>query len=162
MPLGGGPAAEVRAGHHDNDHVLSPSTPGLSPEQSALLRERYGPARRHSTTARVAVFVVVVAFVAWVIWAAVVHSSQDLRWRDLGYTDVTDTGIVLTFSVDKRPGQTVTCTLQAYDETGNVVGEKRVQVGGGDATVTATYPVTTIRRPTTVTVTSCQQPDAAH
>jgi hypothetical protein len=138
--------------------VLSPSTPGLTPEQSALLRERYGPAQRHSTSARVAVFVVVVAFLAWVVWAALLHSSQALRWRDLGYRDVTDSGIVLTFSVDKQPGATVWCTLQAFDTTGDVVGEKRVEVGGADSTVTVTYPVSTIRRPTTVTVTTCEAP----
>jgi hypothetical protein len=138
--------------------VLSPSAPGLTPEQATLLRERYGPARRHSVTARIAVFVVVVAFLAWVVWAALLHSAEALRWRDLGYRDVTDRSIVLTFSVDKPPGQTVVCTLQALDTTGDVVGEKRVDVGGADRTVTVTYPVSTIRRPTTVTVSGCEQP----
>jgi hypothetical protein len=140
----------------DNAGVLSPSAPGLTPEQAQLLRERYGPARRHSTTARVAVLLVVVAFLAWVVWAALLTSASALRWRTLGYRDVTDSGAVLTFSVDKRPGETVVCTLQAFDVSGEVVGEKRVEVGGADRTTTVTYPVPTIRRPTSVTVTSCE------
>jgi hypothetical protein len=128
---------------------------GLTPQQVELLQTRYGPARRHSRSAVFAVFAVSAAFVVWVVWAAFQQSDAAVRWRTVGYSEVTDTGVVVSFDVFKRAGATVVCTVRALDTSGEVVGEQRVEVSGPQTDVNVTYPLKVIRRPTAAEVESC-------
>jgi len=135
--------------------VISPTAPGLTPEQRELLQQRYGPARRTPVVLLVVLGVVVLAFLGWVGWAALQQSAADVRWSTFGYSDVSDTSVTVEFDVFKQPGETVMCTVQALDVTSDVVGQARVEVSGDRADVHVTYALPVTRRPTSAQVESC-------
>ncbi len=135
--------------------MISPTAPGLTPEQRALLQQRYGPARRTPVVALALLGGVAVVFLGWVGWAALQQSSADVRWSTFGYSDVSDTSVTVEFDVFKSPGETVTCTVQALDVTNEVVGQARVEVSGERGDVHVTYELPVTHRPTSAQVESC-------
>ncbi|MFZ0322710.1 MAG: DUF4307 domain-containing protein [Actinomycetes bacterium] len=137
--------------------MISPSAPGLTDEQRDLLLQRYGPARRTPVAVLLAVGLLVVAFLAWVGWAALQQSSAQIAWQTFGYHDVSDTSVTVEFDVTKPAGQTVTCTVQALDVTSAVVGQARVEVSGDKTDVRVTYALPVTGRPTSAQVLNCTQ-----
>jgi hypothetical protein len=135
--------------------VISPTAPGLTPEQRELLQQRYGRARRTPVAVLVLLGVVTVAFLGWVGWAAVQQSSADVRWTTFGYSDVSDTSVTVEFDVFKAPGETVMCTVSALDVTNEVVGRARVEVSDDRQDVHVTYVLPVTHRPTSAQVDSC-------
>ena len=64
--------------------------------------------------------------------------------------------VAVTFEVDKGAGKTATCTLQALDTHGAVVGSVAVQIPAGRSTNVMSYTLSTTSQANTVQVASCQ------
>lgn len=64
--------------------------------------------------------------------------------------------VAVTFEVDKGAGKTATCTLQALDTHGAVVGSVAVQIPAGRGTNVMSYTLSTTSQANTVQVASCQ------
>lgn len=134
--------------------TAQPPTP-LTPEQQARLRERYGAARRPPVGLLAALVVLVVAFLGWVVWAALQAADADVRWRTIGYTDVSDTSVTVSFDVFKDAGTSVSCLVRALDAKSNEVGRAEVPIDRGRSDVHVVYTLPVTERPTAAEVTSC-------
>lgn len=104
---------------------------------STALDERYGrrPARRRLRIAfGVAAGVAVAAvMVAWVWWAGWLSPAAALQHRDLGFAISDDgTEVTVRWSVTTEPGTTVSCALQALDQSFEIVGWKVVDLPASD------------------------------
>ncbi len=99
---------------------------------STAIDERYGrgPARRRRTRifALVAGAGVLAVVVAWVVWAGLLGPGASLGSRDLGYSLVGDDAIEVRYEVTVDGGRTVSCALQALNETFAIVGWKVVPI----------------------------------
>jgi hypothetical protein len=135
--------------------VISPTAPGLTQEQRDLLQQRYGPGRRRPVALLAVLGVVALTFVTWVVWAGLQQSAADVRWQTFGYSDVSDTSVTVEFDVFKDQGQPVTCTVQALDVSGEIVGQARVDLTVDEGDVHLTYALPVTRRPTSALVDSC-------
>jgi hypothetical protein len=107
----------------------------------------------------VAVAVLVVAFLGWVVWAALQQAGQDVRWRTVGYSDVSDTAVTVEFDVFKTAGTEVTCLVRALDFDGNEVGRADVAVAAGPSDAHVVYALPVTARPNTAEVVSCSVAD---
>ncbi len=70
--------------------------------------------------------------VAWVVWAGLLGPGASLGSRDLGYSLVGDTAIEVRYEVTVDAGSTVSCALQALNETFAIVGWKVVPIPASD------------------------------
>jgi len=139
--------------------VISPTAPGLTQDQRELLQQRYGPGRRRPVALLVVLAIVAVSFVTWVVWAGLQQAVADVRWQTFGYSDVSDTSVTVEFDVFKQQGQAVTCTVQALNVSGDVVGQARVDLAVDEGDVHVTYALPVTGRPTSAQVESCVAQD---
>lgn len=140
--------------------MSTPQPPAaLTPEQRARLQERYGSAHRSPVGLLLAVAVLVLAFLGWVVWAAFQAAHADVRWRTVGYTDVTDTSVTVSFDVFKDAGTPVTCLVRALDEASNEVGRAEVPIDAARSDAHVVYALPVTHRPTAAEVTSCAVTD---
>jgi hypothetical protein len=95
---------------------------------------------------------------AWLVWAALFHSTPAVAGQMSGFRVVSDTEIVVTLTVDRRdPAQPVTCVVLAQGEDFAPVGEQQVPVPGATAPVVNTeVRLVTLRRAVTASVKGCQ------
>ena len=126
----------------------------------AALSSRYGTDRPRIGAVLVAI-AVLVPFVAWVLWAALEHADQDLRWETSGFTEITDESVTVRFTVYLPPGSSAECVVRAMDSHGVEVGRATVPIEstGGATPVVYALPVTA--RPSTAFVETCQLEETA-
>ena len=91
---------------------------------------RYGE-RRTSRLLVACLVVVVAALFGWLIWAALSAATPDTRSALVSFRALDDVRIEVRFEVIADRSRTVTCTLQALDTSGEVVGVTQVAVPPG-------------------------------
>jgi Domain of unknown function (DUF4307) len=94
----------------------------LTPEERALLDERYGK-KRKNTWVIPAAFTFIV-FIPWLMWSAWHHSNPEIRYTLVSFQNEKSGSIDITYLIERRdPATPLTCTLVARDIDKNVVGE---------------------------------------
>ena len=103
-----------------------------TPTTQQLLDERYGRTpdaeRRTRRLMIIAGIVFAAVFTAWVVWGGLSGTNAELEVRDLGYANVTDTSIEVRWEVSVEPGTTVSCAVQALNESFGIVGWRIVEL----------------------------------
>ena len=122
------------------------------------LTHRYGsPRRGPRALVAVVVALVVIAALAWLVWAIVLNSSPQVRSALVSFDVRGQHSAVARFSV-VRSGRDVraSCLLRAYAEDHSVVGERHVAVGPQQpASTTLASSVRTERKATSVELIGC-------
>jgi 16S rRNA C1402 N4-methylase RsmH len=77
------------------------------------------------------VIVVAGALIGWLLWAALAAATPDTRSSLVSFRVVDDRQVQVRFEVTAERSSPATCTLQAQDATGEVVGVTRVAVPPG-------------------------------
>lgn len=94
----------------------------LSPENQALLADRYGTVRRNGWKIPAAILMII--FLPWLMWSAWHHSNPEIRFTLVSFQNEKSASIDITYLVERRnPSLPLTCTLVARDIDKNVVGE---------------------------------------
>ena len=148
----GGTAVTLRGA----DNGIVTASPPLTPAQQELLRHRYGARGRPSTALILVVVGLAAIFVGWVLWAALAQADRPVRWRTVGYTDVSDNSVTVEFDVFKPADRSVSCTVRALDVRSTEVGRATVAVTAAQADVHVVYALPVTSRPTAAEVTDCQ------
>lgn len=121
-----------------------------------LLVDRYGapsPYRRIVTVALLSLLVV--AFLSWLVWAAVGRTSPGAGVRVRSYDVVSPHEVRVELDVH-RGEEPAVCTISAQAADHSVVGEERVRVPpGADADFTMAVSITTDREATTAVAAGC-------
>ncbi|HEX7834219.1 MAG TPA: DUF4307 domain-containing protein [Pseudolysinimonas sp.] len=96
------------------------------------IEARYGrtPTRRRRgrLLAIAAAAAVLVTVVSWVVWVGLLGPDASLGSRDLGYALIGDDAVEVRYEVTVDAGTTVSCALQALNETFAIVGWKVVEI----------------------------------
>lgn len=128
---------------------------------SRRLAERYGrePAGRSRRRLWAVAGVLGAAFLAWVVWAGLgLAGQQGVTEHTVGFTDVTDSSVVLTFEVTKDPDATVTCEVRALSPDFATIGYDTVEIGRTDAPVVRTQvTIATQQRAVSAEVYGCEE-----
>jgi hypothetical protein len=109
------------------------SHPGAGPTgngPAARPPGRYGE-RRTSRVLVACLVVVATALVGWLLWAALAAATPDTRSSLISFRVLDDRRVQVQFEVIAEKASAVTCTLQARDATGEVVGVTRVGIPPG-------------------------------
>ena len=94
----------------------------LTPEERALMEERYG--KRRKNTWLIPAGITVIIFIPWLMWSAWNFANPEIRVTLISFQNEKSDSIEITYKVDRRdPGSPLTCTLVARDIDKNVVGE---------------------------------------
>lgn len=122
------------------------------------LDARYGRAPRR--TRAIAVWttagVIVLAAVAWFVWARPIDSGQQEFWRDTGYRIVDDARIEVSFEATLPAGQAATCAVSAENEAHAIVGWVEVPIPASETAIRQfAVPLRTTDRPVTGLVYRC-------
>jgi hypothetical protein len=122
------------------------------------LRLRYPPPLVPRPLLIALVAAAAVVGLAWLVWAALFHSTPAVAGQMSGFRVVSDTEIVVTLTVDRRdPALPVTCRVLAQGEDWSPVGEQQVEVAGASARVVNTeVRLVTLRRAMTASVKGCE------
>ncbi|MCA1942455.1 MAG: DUF4307 domain-containing protein [Yonghaparkia sp.] len=103
-----------------------------TPTTQQLLDDRYGRTpdaeRRTRRLMIIAGIVFAAVFTAWVVWGGLSGTNAELEVRELGYSNVTDTSIEVRWEVSVEPGTTVSCAVQALNESFGIVGWRIVEL----------------------------------
>ena len=75
---------------------------------------------------------VTLAVVSWVVWVGLLGPNASLGSRDLGYSLVGDDAVEVRYEVTVDAGKTVSCALQALNDTFAIVGWKVVAIPASD------------------------------
>ena len=106
-----------------------------APTQQSL-DERYGrTARDDLRTKRILIIAGVLftlVFGAWVVWGGLSGTNAKLEERELGYRELTETSITVTWEVSVEPGTEVSCAVQALNENFGIVGWRVLELGASD------------------------------
>jgi Domain of unknown function (DUF4307) len=133
------------------------SSSGTAREQS--LDDRYG---RPSPTRRIAWWIGIttsaVAFLAWVVWAALGSASSAGYGATLRSYDVISPHLVrVQLDVHRAADRPFLCTVTAQADDHSVVGETQVRVPrGAESDLTVTASVKTDREATTAVLSTCR------
>ena len=104
----------------------------MTPTTQQLLDDRNGRTpdaeRRTRRMMIIAGIVFAAVFTAWVVWGGLSGTNAELEVRELGYTNVTDTSIEVRWEVSVEPGTTVSCAVQALNESFGIVGWRIVEL----------------------------------
>jgi len=137
--------------------VPPPAAAGARVDREAydrdLLVRRYGPRR-----AVVVAAVLLAVVVTWAVWAWRSATTGAVSANLLGFDDPTsDTSLVVSWSVSRDPGTTVTCQVTATDRSGAQVGVRSVTVQPrGDRTTQVVTDVRTTARGANASVGGCR------
>jgi hypothetical protein len=132
-----------------------PIPPGAS---LAALQARYGTDHVRWGVGVVAALVIV-PFLAWVVWAGYEQTHQDLHWQTIGFSDVSDESVTLRFQVFLPAEETAQCTVRALDLHGVEVGRAQVPVHAESTSATVVYALPVTARPSSAFVESCRLTD---
>lgn len=125
-------------------------------DQQELLRRRYGSGGRPSIPLIIVLTSSAALFVGWVLWAAVGQADQPVRWSTVGYSDLSDTSVTVSFDVFKPANAEVSCVVSALDVSNTEVGRATVPVTSDLSDVHVVYALLVTSRPTAAEVTACQ------
>ncbi len=96
------------------------------------LDERYGRTpgaeRRTRRLMIIAGIVFAAVFTAWVVWGGLSGTNAELEVRDLGYANATETSIEVRWEVSVEPGTSVSCAVQALNESFGIVGWRVIEL----------------------------------
>lgn len=81
---------------------------------------------RHSRRWYVVTAIGVALGVAFAIWWGISSTSNGISYQTIGYTHVDDRTMDVTYDVNRSPGQSVTCLVQALDARFGAVGSTQV------------------------------------
>jgi hypothetical protein len=98
---------------------------------------------------------VIVPFIAWVIWAGYEQAHQDLHWQTIGFSDISDESVTLRFEVFLSAGSSAQCTVRALDADGVEVGRAQVPVHSEGTTASVVYALPVTARPSNAFVETC-------
>lgn len=128
--------------------------------QPPSLNDRYG--RSRSTIRRNAIAMwmfiafVIVALIAWLLWANPLKIGPSAEARDIGHTVVDSGTVVVDFSVTVTPGHEFACAIEALNTGFAIVGWKVFVYPASDVlTQTIQETVKTTEQATTGFVSSC-------
>jgi hypothetical protein len=94
----------------------------LTPEERALMEERYGKRQKNSWVIPAALTFMI--FIPWLMWSAWHHSNPEIRYTLVSFQNEKSESIEITYLIERRdPAIPLTCTLVARDIDKNVVGE---------------------------------------
>lgn len=116
---------------------------------------RYGE-RRTSRVLVACLVVVATALVGWLVWAALAAATPDTRSSLISFRVLDDRQVRVHFEVSADSASAVTCTLQARDTTGEVVGVTRVAVPPGQDRRQVEAVVGTRGRAANATIAGCR------
>jgi hypothetical protein len=129
-----------------------------SPTTEELLAARYG--ERSPRRRRLVIIVVgclAVVSLAWLGWAAWVHSNPAVDGGLESFDVVSAHEVTVVITVRRDSGAAVECTVQARAADHLLVGDQRVTIPAGDSgNVRFVGSISTEREATTVTVTDCR------
>ena len=108
----------------------SPGTGRTGPEHAARPPGRYGE-RRTSRLLVACLVVVGAALFGWLLWAALAAATPDTRSALVSFRALDDRRVEVRFEVTADSARALTCTLQALDADGEVVGVTQVAVPPG-------------------------------
>jgi hypothetical protein len=101
-----------------------------------LIEARYGRSPERRRRARlfgiVAAVGVTAVVLSWVVWVGLLGPNASLGSRDLGYSLVGDDAVEVRYEVTVDAGNTVSCALQALNDTFAIVGWKVVEIPASD------------------------------
>jgi len=119
------------------------------------LRTRYGTGRSPLAVALV-VTLVVLPFLGWVVWAGLLQADRDVTWSTTGFSDATETSVIVEFDVYLPAGTQVTCTVRALDPSAVEVGRAEVPVTSDSSNTHVVYALPVTARPSSAFVDSCR------
>ncbi|HEV3171255.1 MAG TPA: DUF4307 domain-containing protein [Actinocrinis sp.] len=118
-------------------------------------QDRYGTRRGMSRGRKIGLAVVGLAILGGVAgYIGWEQSHPAIQGTVLKFTAQTDS-VAVTFEVDKAADKTASCTLEALDTRGSVVGSVAVQIPAGRGTNVMSYTLSTTSQANTVEVSSC-------
>jgi hypothetical protein len=118
------------------------------------MRERYGLDRR-PVGRRIAVGVLVLAFLAAMVFVYVGVSGNPVESRLVSWDDVAADRVDVTISVNRPADTEVTCVLRAQDENRIDLGYATVVIPPGEPTVLLDYPMRTLAPAYTAELLGC-------
>ena len=118
------------------------------------MRERYGLDRR-PVGRRIAVGVILAAFVGAMVFVYVGVSGNPVESRLVAWDDVAPDRVDITISVNRPADAEVTCVLRAQDENRIDVGYATVVLPPGEATVLLDYSMRTLAPAYTAELLGC-------
>lgn len=137
-------------------HAAPQDAMPLSVPSLAEAQNRYGERRGMSRGRKIGLGVIGLAVLGGVAgYIGWEQSHPAIQGTVLKFTADTNS-VAVTFEVDKAAGKTATCTIQALDTHGSVVGSVAVQVPAGRGTNVMSYTLSTTTEANTVQVASCQ------
>ena len=96
------------------------------------LDERYGRSPERARRRRALAILVGAAFavvlLAWLVWAGLQGDAAKIEYRDVSHTIVSDSLVIVTFTVTTDANSRVSCAVEALNEGFSVVGLKRVDL----------------------------------
>lgn len=128
----------------------------LTPEQRALMDERYG--KRRKNTWMIPAALTFMIFIPWLMWSAWHHSNPNIRYTLVSFQNEKSDSIDITYLIERRdPATPLYCTLVARDIDKNVVGEIEDLVPGTTTRqLTKTTTIPTRITPVNAAVTGCR------
>jgi hypothetical protein len=121
----------------------------------ATADDRYGTRRGMSTPRKIGLGVIGVLMLGGVAGYIGWQQSHPAIVGTVVRYVAQNTSVAVTFEVDKAASKTATCTLQALDTRGNVIGSVAVQVPAGRGRSVMSYTLSTTSEANTVEVSSC-------
>lgn len=120
--------------------------------------ERYGAPRPWMRPLVVTVTVVLAVLGgAWVVWAGLEHASPAVSAQLRTFEVLDERTVTATIVVEREPGVSVVCLLEAQAADHFVVGERRLVIPAGRRdTVSRIVRITTERQATNAVLDSCR------
>ncbi|MCU1527420.1 MAG: hypothetical protein JWP75_1183 [Frondihabitans sp.] len=146
---------------------LSGDGPGSRPATprggDTALDIRYGRTRsyriRRRTIAIAAGAIIVVVFIAWVVWAGLDGTSATVDTEDAGYVIKSDHLATVTSEVSVDPGTKVDCAVEVLNEGFDIVGWKVIHLAPSTlSSNTYTTTLNTMNRGVTGLIDKCWLP----
>ena len=147
-PLGSRPAPAVPG-------LAASGADSVSANGTSLAAARYGARRGMSRGRKIGLAVIGLAILGGVAgYIGWEQSHPAIQGTVLKFVPQTDS-VAVTFEIDKAADKTATCTLEALDTRGGVVGSVAVQIPAGRGTNVMSYTLSTTSQANTVEVSSC-------
>lgn len=144
-------------------HLSAPAGPGLAASGTdsvgangtSLAAARYGVRQGMSRGRKIGLAVIGLAILGGVAgYIGWEQSHPAIQGTVLKFVPATNS-VAVTFEIDKAADKTATCTLEALDTRGGVVGSVAVQIPAGRGTNVMSYTLSTTSQANTVEVSSC-------
>jgi len=132
--------------------VTQTTPPSFPPGRYGRRREPRRARRRRLAYLLLVPALVAVVAVAWPLYRRYLYPPVQTTVQS--YTDISDTGVTVHFTVYKPGGRPATCRVQARDRSGAEIGYAQVPVPAGTA-VPVVYPLPTRGRAIAVDVLGC-------